>query len=82
MCWFIYSYCFRIRSRTDDRFNMCNFLISPLLNSILPPYVLLRGVRVFETDVSGIPLVLIFKGQAGQTLPLKFGPRRSPETSV
>jgi hypothetical protein len=36
------------------------------LSSILPSSGLLRGVRWFETDVSGLPVGPIFKGQAVQ----------------
>ena len=39
------------------------------IKRIIPSSVLLRGVRWFDTDVSGLPIGPIFKGQAGQGLP-------------
>ena len=50
--------------------------------------MLLRGVNWFKTDVSGLRICTIFKGQAVEeevfftALPLKKGPIGSPETSV
>jgi hypothetical protein len=44
---------------------------------------LLCGVRWFETDVSGLPIGPIFKGQAvKEAWPSKTRPIDSPETSV
>jgi hypothetical protein len=58
-------------------------IIPPRLNWINPSSVLLRGVRLFETDVSGLPLGPIFKDQAsGIAWPLEIGPTSNPETSV
>ena len=37
--------------------------LPPRLDRILPSSGMLRGVRWFETDVSGLPMGLIFKGQ-------------------
>ena len=58
-------------------------MIPPRLNWIILSSVLLRGVRLFQTDVSGLPLRPIFKDQAsGVAWPLKMGPTGNPETSV
>ena len=46
---------------------------------ILPSSGLLRDVRWFETDVSGLPIGPNFKGQA---CILEMGPMFSPETSI
>ena len=44
---------------------------------------MLHGVGLFETDVSGLYIVINYKGQASWTdWPLKMGPICSPETSV
>jgi hypothetical protein len=53
---------------------------------MFPSYGLLRGVNWFKTDVSGLPMGPIFKGQTVQeeawtVWPLKMGPIGSPETS-
>ena len=51
---------------------------------ILPSPVLLRGVKSFETDVSGLPVDGIFKGQAIQedSWTLENGKIWSIETSA
>jgi hypothetical protein len=41
-------------------------MVPPRLNSILLSSGLLRDVRWFETDVSELPIGLIFKAQAVQ----------------
>ena len=45
---------------------------SEKLDLILPSSGLLRGVRWFETDVSGLPTSLTFKGQS-----VDFKPRHA-----
>jgi hypothetical protein len=60
-----------------------------LLSWLLPSSRLLRGVRKFVVDVSGIPIASIFNGQAIQaegpffldSLTLENGTDSSPETS-
>ena len=46
---------------------------------MFPSSGLLRSIGSFRTDVSGLPIGLIFKGQAWH---LKMGPTGSPEMSV
>ena len=59
------------------------FLCTRTTSWIIPPSGLLRGVEWFETDVSGLPIGPIFKGQAVRTVSTsKMGPIGSPETSV
>jgi hypothetical protein len=75
---------------TDERLRNEMFIttqgrrLPPPLNWILPSCELLRGVRWFETDVSGLSFGPIFKGQASlwPAWLLKMGPINSPETSV
>jgi hypothetical protein len=58
----------------DETRNCCAFRrntprdlgLPPRLNSVLSSSGLLRGVRWFETDVSGLRVFTIFKGQAAQ----------------
>ena len=54
---------------------------SPRLNWIFR-LLLLRGVRRFKTDVSGLPIGPIFKSLRWIAWPLKMGPIGSLETSV
>ena len=57
--------------------------LPPRLNWILPSSVLLRGVKCCKTDVSGLPIGPIFKGQAVQVVrPLNVKHTGGPETSV
>jgi hypothetical protein len=60
-----------------------NCRLPPQFNWILSSSGLLRGVRCFEPDVSGLPIGPIFKGPAvrEEPWPLKMGPIGSPETS-
>ena len=60
------------------RTTMRNRRLPQRLNWILSSPGLLHGVRWFETDVSGLHISPIYKGE----LPLKMGPKGSPETSV
>jgi hypothetical protein len=46
---------------------------------MFPSSGLLRSIGSFRTDVSGLPIDLILKGQAWH---LKMGPTGSPEMSV
>jgi hypothetical protein len=60
---------------------------APHLNWILPSSGLLRGVMWFETDVSGLPICPILKGQGVQeeawaAWPMKMGSLGCPATSV
>ena len=43
---------------------------------------MLRSEGWFFTDVSGLPIGPIFKGEDVQACPLTMGPVRTPETSV
>ena len=54
--------------------------LPPGLNLIIPSSGLLRGVSWFKTDVSGLHIELIFKGQTVSTL--RMGSIGGPETSV
>ena len=74
---------YKLRCTVRDR------RLPPRLNRILPSAGLLRGVRWFKTDVSGLPIRPIFKGQdqdvhvsSWTSWPLKTWRIRSPETSV
>ena len=50
---------------------------------LLPSSGLLRGIGWFDIDVSGLPIVSIFKGHALQdSLTLEDGSIRSPEMPI
>jgi hypothetical protein len=53
-------------------------IVLNILIHIIPSYILSRGGRWFQTDVSGLPIGSVFKGQAAQWR-LKLGPISGPE---
>jgi hypothetical protein len=53
---------------------MRNRRLPPQFNSVLLSSGLLRGVRWFETDFSGLPIGSIFKGKYIQLLPRHHNP--------
>jgi hypothetical protein len=68
----------------EQRLRMRGLRLTPRLNWILPSSGLLRDVRWFETDVSGLRIGSILNVQAIQedTWLSKVGLLGSPETSV